>query len=36
MAHFLGMRWMLWEGKAVPGMQFETVLEFIQRGILKT
>ena len=36
MAHFLGMRWMLWEGKAVPSMQFETVLEFIQRGILKT
>jgi len=35
MAHFLGMRWMLWEGKAIPSVQFESVLEFIQSGILK-
>jgi len=35
MAHFLGMRWMLWEGKAIPSMQFESVLEFIQSGIFK-
>lgn len=36
MAHFLGMRWTLWEGQALPERQFETVLEFIQSGILKT
>lgn len=35
MAHFLGMRWMLWEGKALPKAQFETVLKFINSGILK-
>ena len=35
MAHFLGMRWTLWDGKAVPQQQFETVLEFIHNGILK-
>lgn len=35
MAHFLGMRWMLWEAKAIPGPQFETVVEFIHCGILE-
>ena len=35
MAHFLGMRWMLWEGKPLPSPQFETVLEFIHSGVLK-
>ena len=34
MAHFLGMRWMLWQGKAVPDRQLETVLEFIDHGML--
>jgi len=34
MAHFLGMRWMLWEGKAVPKPQFETVLALIQSGLV--
>lgn len=34
MAHFMGMRWMLWEGKAVPPKQFETALEFMNHGIL--
>ncbi|MGI8743723.1 MAG: TetR/AcrR family transcriptional regulator [Bryobacteraceae bacterium] len=34
MAHFLGMRWMLWEGRAVPDRQFETALEFMNHGIL--
>ena len=34
MAHFLGMRWMLWQGQAVPDRQFETALEFINHGIL--
>lgn len=33
MAHFIGMRWVLWEGQEVPGPQFETVLEFVQSGI---
>jgi AcrR family transcriptional regulator len=34
MAHFLGMRWMLWQGKALPDRQFEAVQQFIQHGIL--
>ena len=33
MAHFIGMRWVLWDGRDVPGPQFEAVLEFIQGGI---
>lgn len=35
MAHFLGMRWVLWEGQPLPEGQFESALEFIHRGILK-
>ncbi|MDP8982035.1 MAG: TetR/AcrR family transcriptional regulator [Acidobacteriota bacterium] len=35
MAHFLGMRWVLWEGQPLPERQFESALEFIHRGILK-
>jgi AcrR family transcriptional regulator len=34
MAHFLGMRWTLWQGKALQDRQFETVQQFIQYGIL--
>jgi AcrR family transcriptional regulator len=34
MAHFLGMRWTLWEGKALPKRQFEALFEFIRSGIL--
>ncbi len=33
MAHFIGMRWVLWDGREVPEPQFQTVLEFIQGGI---
>jgi len=36
MAHFLGMRWTLWESRALPDRQFETALQFIHHGILGT
>jgi AcrR family transcriptional regulator len=32
--HFLGMRWVLWEGKSVPTKDFEAAVEFIYHGIL--
>jgi AcrR family transcriptional regulator len=33
-AHFLGMRWVLWDGKGVSDRQFESAMEFIYHGIL--
>jgi AcrR family transcriptional regulator len=33
--HFLGMRWVLWEGKGVPKKDFEAAVEFIYHGILR-
>jgi AcrR family transcriptional regulator len=33
-AHFLGMRWVLWDGKSVPSGQFESAMKFIYHGIL--
>lgn len=32
--HFLGMRWVLWEGKDVPEKDWQTAMEFIYHGIL--
>lgn len=32
--HFLGMRWVLWEGKSVPDGEWQTAVEFIYHGIL--
>lgn len=34
--HFLGMRWVLWEGKSVPEDEWKTAVEFIYHGILKS
>ena len=34
MAHFMGMRWVLWEDKALPKLQFESLFEFIRGGML--
>lgn len=34
-AHFLGMRWVLWEGKGVPNGHFATATKFICGGIQK-
>src|SRR6266852_5079196 len=33
-AHFLGMRWVLWDGKGVSDHQFESAMKFIYHGIL--
>lgn len=33
-AHFLGMRWVLWDGKGVSDRQFESAMRFIYHGIL--
>lgn len=34
--HFIGLRWVVWEGQAVPAAVFETVTDFILNGLGKT
>jgi AcrR family transcriptional regulator len=32
--HFIGVRWVLWEGRAVPDAVFETMMDFLLHGLL--
>ena len=34
MGHFIGVRWVLWEGRAVPNSVFETMMDFLLHGLL--
>jgi len=34
MGHFMGVRWVLWEGQAVPDAVFETMMDFLLHGLL--
>lgn len=34
--HFIGLRWVLWEGQAVPNAVFETMMDFVLHGLAST
>ncbi len=34
--HFIGLRWIVWEGQAVPARVFETMMDFILNGLQPT
>jgi len=34
--HFIGVRWVLWERRAVPDPVFESMMEFILHGLSPT
>ncbi len=34
--HFIGLRWVLWEGEPVPQAVFETMMDFVLHGLAST
>ncbi|MFN4217896.1 MAG: TetR/AcrR family transcriptional regulator [Candidatus Bipolaricaulia bacterium] len=34
--HFIGLRWVLWEGQAVPNAVFETMMDLVLHGLTPT
>lgn len=34
--HFIALRWVLWEGQAVPNAVFETMMDFVLHGLAST